>query len=77
MSAAKELVIWDCDGCLVDSEALLKTAEVEALHAAGFKDMTEDDCNRLFSGCAQGWRLGTSVTPSGPQSVEERGLHYT
>jgi HAD superfamily hydrolase (TIGR01509 family) len=52
MSAAKELVIWDCDGCLVDSEALLKTAEVEALHAAGFKDMTEDDCNRLFSGYA-------------------------
>ena len=30
MSSAvpKELVIWDCDGCLVDSEALLKTAEV-------------------------------------------------
>ena len=50
--AAKELVIWDCDGCLVDSEALLKTAEVEALHAAGFKDVTADDCNRLFSGFA-------------------------
>merc|ERR1719163_595340 len=48
----KELVIWDCDGCLVDSEALLKTAEVEALHAAGFPDVTPDDCNRLFSGYA-------------------------
>lgn len=50
--AAKELVIWDCDGCLVDSEALLKTAEVEALHAAGFTQVTADDCNRLFSGFA-------------------------
>ena len=27
-SPAKTLVIWDCDGCLVDSEALLKTAEL-------------------------------------------------
>ena len=47
-----KLVIWDCDGCLVDSEALLKTAEVEALRAAGFDQVTEDDCNRLFSGYA-------------------------
>lgn len=50
--AAKELIIWDCDGCLVDSEALLKIAEVEALHAAGFTQVTVDDCNRLFSGFA-------------------------
>merc|ERR1719282_1648695 len=49
---AKELVIWDCDGVLVDSEALLKTAEVEALHAAGFTEVTRDDCNRMFSGFA-------------------------
>jgi phosphoglycolate phosphatase-like HAD superfamily hydrolase len=48
----KQLVIWDCDGCLVDSEALLKTAEVEALSTAGFTDVTRDDCNRLFSGYA-------------------------
>lgn len=49
---AKELVIWDCDGVLVDSEALLKTSEVEALHAAGFTEVTVDDCNRMFSGFA-------------------------
>ena len=48
----KGLVIWDCDGCLVDSEALLKVAEMEALQAAGFSDVTIDDCNRLFSGFA-------------------------
>jgi beta-phosphoglucomutase-like phosphatase (HAD superfamily) len=52
MTARKELVIWDCDGCLVDSEALLKTSEVEALAAAGFTEVTVDDCNRLFSGYA-------------------------
>lgn len=51
-STCKDLVIWDCDGCLVDSEALLKIAEVEALQAAGFMDVTRDDCNRLFSGYA-------------------------
>ena len=46
---ANKLVIWDCDGVLVDSEALLKRAEVDALKAAGFDDVDEDACNRLFS----------------------------
>ena len=46
---ANKLVIWDCDGVLVDS-ALLKRAEVDALKAAGFDDVDEDACNRLFSG---------------------------
>jgi phosphoglycolate phosphatase-like HAD superfamily hydrolase len=54
---AADLIIWDCDGCLVDSEALLKNAEVEALHAAGFLQVTRDDCNRLFSGYL-GWDKG-------------------
>ena len=49
---ANKLVIWDCDGVLVDSEALLKRAEVDALKAAGFDDVDEDACNRLFSGFA-------------------------
>jgi hypothetical protein len=34
-SSTKSLLIWDCDGVLVDSEALLKQGEVEALEAAG------------------------------------------
>ena len=45
----KSLLIWDCDGVLVDSEALLKQGEVEALDAIGFK-LSSDDCVRLFSG---------------------------
>jgi beta-phosphoglucomutase-like phosphatase (HAD superfamily) len=51
-SDRSKLIIWDCDGCLVDSEALLKQAEVDALHKAGFTSVTRDDCNRLFSGFA-------------------------
>merc|ERR1712147_191144 len=49
---SEKLVIWDCDGVLVDSEALLKQAEVDALVDAGFEGVTTDDCNRLFSGFA-------------------------
>lgn len=45
-----DLVIWDCDGVLVDSEALLKQGEVEALGALGYKGITIDDCTRMFSG---------------------------
>ena len=48
-AASKYLIIWDCDGVLVDSEALLKQGEVEGLARAGF-DMSVDDCVRLFSG---------------------------
>jgi HAD superfamily hydrolase (TIGR01509 family) len=46
----RSLVIWDCDGVLVDSEALLKQGEVEALAAEGFVDITVEDCVRMFSG---------------------------
>lgn len=45
----KSLVIWDCDGVLVDSEALLKQGEVEALSKLGF-NLSVEDCVRLFSG---------------------------
>jgi beta-phosphoglucomutase-like phosphatase (HAD superfamily) len=48
-AASHDLIIWDCDGVLVDSEALLKQGEVEALARAGI-DMSVDDCVRLFSG---------------------------
>ena len=45
-----EMVVWDCDGVLVDSEALLKQGEVEALERGGFTDITVEDCVRMFSG---------------------------
>jgi HAD superfamily hydrolase (TIGR01509 family) len=42
-------VIWDCDGVLVDSEALLKKGEVDALKKLGYS-LSINDCTRLFSG---------------------------
>lgn len=45
-----DLLVWDCDGVLVDSEALLKQGEVDALVIAGFTGVTTDDCTRMFSG---------------------------
>jgi beta-phosphoglucomutase-like phosphatase (HAD superfamily) len=48
-STSHDLIIWDCDGVLVDSEALLKQGEVEGLARAGI-EMSTDDCVRLFSG---------------------------
>ena len=47
--SSKYLIIWDCDGVLVDSEALLKQGEVEGLARAGI-EISVDDCVRLFSG---------------------------
>ena len=41
---------------LVDSEALLKRAEVDALKAAGFDDVDEDACNRLVQWLRAGGR---------------------
>ena len=44
-----DAIIWDCDGVLVDSEALLKKGEVDALKLLGY-DLSVADCTRLFSG---------------------------
>lgn len=44
-----DAIIWDCDGVLVDSEALLKKGEVDALKLLGH-DLNVADCTRLFSG---------------------------
>jgi len=49
-SPKKSLIIWDCDGVLVDSEALLKQGEVEALRDDHDIHLTVEDCVRMFSG---------------------------
>ena len=59
-----DLVMWDCDGVLVDSEALLKQGEVEALARAGIT-VTVDDCVRLFS--------GVSVDEASNNFVKDKG----
>ena len=59
-----DLVVWDCDGVLVDSEALLKQGEVEALARAGI-EVSVDDCVRLFS--------GVSVDEAARNFMKEKG----
>lgn len=49
MASRNKLVVWDCDGVLVDSEAVLKRGEVRALAEAGIT-VTVDDCVSMFSG---------------------------
>ena len=47
------LIIFDCDGVLVDSEILSAEVEAEALQALG-ADVTTQDVMRLFLGLTQG-----------------------
>src|ERR1700692_2003096 len=44
-----ELVIFDCDGVLIDSEALCNRVVAEILTAGGWK-MTADECDRRCVG---------------------------
>jgi HAD superfamily hydrolase (TIGR01509 family) len=45
---SKTLIIWDCDGVLVDSEALLKQGEVEGLARAGISGVSVDEAASNF-----------------------------
>ncbi len=51
-AAPFDLVIWDCDGCLIDSEYLACGAAAEGLGQAGYPISTEDFIHR-FAG--SGW----------------------
>ena len=44
-----ELVIFDCDGVLIDSEALCKRVVADILPAEGW-EMTADECEQRFVG---------------------------
>lgn len=48
-----ELVIFDCDGTLVDSELLYNTVTAELLNGLGFDEYTPELCIELFGG--QSW----------------------
>ncbi|WP_405103070.1 HAD family hydrolase [Micromonospora sp. NBC_01412] len=65
-----DLVIFDCDGVLVDSEAIVAGVLAEQLRQLGVK-ITDEECEREFAGLAQGKAteritalLGTAV-PAG------------
>lgn len=58
MKSAVDLVIFDCDGTLVDSELLNNTATSEVLAAAGFPQYTPEYCMNTYVGWYQSkiWR---------------------
>ena len=45
-----DAVLFDCDGVLVDSEAITNTVLRDMLVALGWKNLTEDECMRIFLG---------------------------
>ncbi|MFK7839903.1 MAG: HAD family hydrolase [Bdellovibrionales bacterium] len=49
----KELIIFDCDGTLVNSELLYNTITSDLLNELGFKEYTPQRCIELFAG--QSW----------------------
>ena len=50
---AIDLIIFDCDGVLVDSEALACRVDLEELMADGITTFTQEDIIRRFSGVPQ------------------------
>ena len=45
-----DAVLFDCDGVLVDSEAITNTVLRDMLDDLGWKNLTEDECMRIFLG---------------------------
>lgn len=77
-AAAFELVIFDCDGVLVDSEPLVNRVVVEMLAELGYA-LDEAQSLREFSGCSLsarflvlGARLGWSPAPGFEAAFHER-----
>jgi len=75
-----ELVIFDCDGVLVDSEAIVIEIETELLIEAGFA-MTVDDCADHCVGLS--WpdvmamleaRFGRAVPPGPSAEIQKKSL---
>jgi len=50
-----DLIIFDCDGTLVDSEFLYNSITAELLNELGFPEYTTEKCISLFAG--QSWNM--------------------
>jgi HAD superfamily hydrolase (TIGR01509 family) len=78
MNLPLRLVIFDCDGVLIDSEALCDRVVSRDLHAAGWP-LSPEDCHRLFLGLtfpdiqrAAEAHLGRSLGPNWVSGVIQR-----
>jgi beta-phosphoglucomutase-like phosphatase (HAD superfamily) len=52
-----ELVIFDCDGVLVDSEPIINRAHAQVLTACGYQ-ITEEQLSKRFCGMSDAEMLG-------------------
>ncbi|WP_158258351.1 HAD family hydrolase [Rhodopila globiformis] len=78
MNLPLRLVIFDCDGVLIDSEALCDRVVSRDLHAAGWP-LSPEECHRLFLGLtfpdiqrAAEKQLGRSLGPDWVSGVIQR-----
>jgi len=78
MSLPLRLVIFDCDGVLIDSEALCDRVVSRDLHSAGWP-LSPEDCHRLFLGLtfpdiqrAAEAQLGRTLGPDWVSGVVQR-----
>ncbi|MGB1237454.1 MAG: HAD family hydrolase [Pseudomonadales bacterium] len=76
-----KLVIFDCDGVLVDSEIISCAAEAEAYTAIGYPISTQEMARR-FTGCAApdvdralSAEIGREQPPSFRQAIKRKVLH--
>jgi beta-phosphoglucomutase-like phosphatase (HAD superfamily) len=78
MNLPLALVIFDCDGVLIDSEALCDRVVSRELHAAGWP-LSPEECHRLFIGLtfpdiqrAAESQLGRSLGPNWVSGIIQR-----
>ena len=61
-----DLIIFDCDGTLVDSESLINTAFSEIMIVMGYKKYTYDYCLEVFRGYSYP-HIATYITQEHPE----------
>lgn len=70
-----DLIIFDCDGTLVDSELLCNLSSSEVLTSAGYPQYTPEYCLETFIGCGQARVWETVMADTGgilPDDVMQR-----
>ena len=69
-----DLIIFDCDGTLVDSELLCNVASSEVLAAAGYPQYTTEACLQKFMGAGQAMVWKTVIQETGgnlPENINQ------
>jgi HAD superfamily hydrolase (TIGR01509 family) len=75
MRQAMPLLIFDCDGVLVDSEVLAHETLIELMASLG-RDMTMDEAMREFAGGSLADTLATAERLLGRPVPEKTGAHF-